>query len=345
MEMDQATTVSRLRDGIQSAEASASDFDPFAGWDLSLTRCYWFSASCTLYISIYCMQKWPDAFYRIAVGDQERIPSVIWPRSTSRGFLVALVINCGLMIRSPSSLAVSVVHHSDQVPKKKLPLGTLNYDTTTKDWTFVPRPQPVSPKSPQPTNANAEAIGDEVTSVGKSPSALSGNNHQAEQSSSYDEIVNNPTQPVNEAISQSTSITNSNSVSNPKILVSLCFMQGEYMDLLVVLDYLGGNIPNLLTSVLFFDFTELASEFLADRGSTMVQAKCSPSPVNRRYEYGIRLTSSISEWYWLRPVAVHLHFGSADPKLFVGTRRYNLEGRLVWHHASPGEACSCSSCV
>ena len=205
MEIDQSTTVSRLRDGIRSTEASASDLDPFASWDLSSIRWCWISQNYKLEIEINCTQEWPTRFCSITVGDEENIPGPLWFGSNSTGFRVVLVIDCGLMIHA--SQAVSMLYYPDQLPMKKLHLGTLNYDITTEEWIFVPRPQQVFPKSPQPTPANAEAIGDEVTSIEKSPSALPGNNHQVEQSSPYDEIGNNQTQPVNEAISQSASIT------------------------------------------------------------------------------------------------------------------------------------------
>jgi hypothetical protein len=181
MEIDQATTVSRLRDRIQSAEASASDFDPFVDWDLSSIQCccYWIPQNWKLEIHINCTQKCQKVFYLI-IGEKEIHPNVLWSGSISGGFRVMLTIYCGLITRSPSSQAVSVGYHSDQLPKKELPLGTLNYDIITKAWIFVPRPRRVFPKSPQPTPANAEAIGDEMTSIEESPSALPGNNHQAE---------------------------------------------------------------------------------------------------------------------------------------------------------------------
>jgi hypothetical protein len=345
MEIDQATTVSRLRDGIQSTEASASDSDPFAGWHLSSTQssqCYRISRSWGVEIHINCMQKLPKAFYRVTVGDQEIISSVFWSRSISGGFHVTLVIDCGLLIHSPSSLAVSVVHRSDQLPNKKLPLGTLNYDIITKEWFFLPRPQQVFPKSPQPTPASAEAIGDEVTSVEKSASAVPGNDHQLEQSSSFGEVVNIQRQPVNKNISQSASITNYNSVSDWKIVFSFFNTKAD-RGLWVGLKHRGRNVPSLRTGVLSFGFTQ--PDIGGNRITTMVQAMCPLSPIEGSGVYHIQPHLSIDEWFRTHPVAVHLHIGSADVKLFVGTLRYNLEGRLVWHQASPRETCPCSSCV
>lgn len=340
MEIDQATTVSRLRDGIHSTEASASDFDPFAGWDLSSIRYYWFSQSCTLDIYINCKQKWPEAFYRITVGDEEKITSVFWHESISSGFHVILVVDCRFM--TGPSLAVSLVYLSDQLPKKELPLGTLNYDIKSAGWSFIARPQHVFPKSPQPTPANAEAIGDEVTSIEKSPSALPGNNHQAEQSSSFEEVVNIQRQPVNGNISQSASITNCNSVSDWKIVYSHFNTKAD-RDLWVGLEHRGRNVPSLSTGVLSFGFTQ--PEICGNRITTMVQAMCSLYPIKGPNVYHIQPHLSIDEWFRTHPIAVHLHIGSADVKLFVGTLRYNLEGRLVWHQASPRETCPCSSCV
>jgi hypothetical protein len=191
MEIDQSTIVSRLRDGIRSTEASASDFDPlipFARWDLSSIRSSirwcWISQNYNLKIEINCTQEWPTRFCSIIVGDEENIPGPLCFGSNSTGFRVVLVIDCGLMIHA--SQAVSMLYYPDQLPMSKLHLGTLKYDITMEEWIFVPRPQKVFRMSPQPTPTNAEAIGDEVTSTGKSPSALPGNNHQAEQSSSYD---------------------------------------------------------------------------------------------------------------------------------------------------------------
>jgi hypothetical protein len=117
------------------------------------------------------------------------------------------------------------------------------------------------------------------------------------------------------------------------------------MDLRVILDYAGGNAPKLPISGPFFDFTELESEFPADCGSTTALAVWFRSSVNHRDVYCIELHLSRFEWYWGRPVALHLYFGSVGPKLFVGTRRYDHERKLVWHQASPREAGSCSSCV
>jgi hypothetical protein len=113
------------------------------------------------------------------------------------------------------------------------------------------------------------------------------------------------------------------------------------MNLRVVLEYPGGNVPNLLASVLTFEFTKL--EVRPDHGCIMVQAKCYLSSGNDVCD--IHMHSSVYDWYWMRPVAVHLHLGSADAKLFVGTRRYDHKRRLVWYEASPRETCPCSSCV
>ena len=174
------------------------------GEDFSSIQCFCTSQSHRLEIDINCTQEWPTTFCSITVGDEEKIPTVLWMGSISTGFRVTLVIDCGLMIHA--SQAVSLVYHPDQLPMKKLPLGTLNYDIVANEWVFVPRPQHVSPKSPQPTPTNAEAIGNEVTSIEKSPSALPGNNHQPEQSSPCDEIGNNQTQQVSETSSQAASI-------------------------------------------------------------------------------------------------------------------------------------------
>jgi hypothetical protein len=361
MEIDQSTTVSRLGDGrsgqddflgpthaldltahyIQSTEASACDFDPFASWDLSSIQCCWTSQSHKLEIDINCTQEWPTTFYSITVGDEEKnITKVFWFGSISTGFRVTLVIDCGLMIHP--SQAVSLVYHPNQSYKKKLPLGTLDYDVVANEYSFVPRPQQIFPKSPQLTPANAEAIGNEVTSIEKSPSVRPGNNHQAEQSSSSDVIVNNPTQPFIEAISQSASITDSASMSDWKILNSYCFsVMDRCIELHVVLEYPGGNVPNRLARVPSFEFKELGkSADRTDRRSTMVQASRSFISDKRFAVYEI-----YHEWYYMRAVAVHLHLGSADAKLFVGTRRFDNEGRLVWHQALPRETCPCSSCI
>jgi hypothetical protein len=61
--------------------------------------------------------------------------------------------------------------------------------------------------------------------------------------------------------------------------------------------------------------------------------------------YYIHLESARVAWYWAFPVAVHLHFGSGDPGVFVGTRRRGVLGRFEWYQASPRETCLCSSCV
>ncbi len=347
MDIDQAAIVSRLRDGIQPTEASASDFDPFASWDFHSARCCGGLYQPCLEIHIGCGEKWPEAIYRIAVGDVETVPVVNWCRSIPGDYCVSLQVECASMTGC-LSLGVSMVCRSHQLSMKKFRLGTLEYDIITDEWGFVPRLQGVLPKSPRTTPANAEAVGNEVGSGDQSPSAVPGNNHQSELSSSNDEVVNNQTLPVNEAISQSGSITNSNSFSDRKILTSFCFMQDSYMSLQVVLEYPGGNVPDLLTSVLFFGITELESGFLKDRRSTTVKAMCSPSSFPRRdvTVYYVQLHSSSFEWYWMRAVAAHLYFGPAGPKLFVGTRRYDHESRcFAWHQASPRETCPCSSCV
>jgi hypothetical protein len=340
VETEQLAIVSRSKDATQSNEGSASHFDPFGSWDLSSTQCFWnFPPNC-LRININCMQTWPESLYRIAVGGEETVPSVTWCRTISGGYCARLQIECKSMIVGPP-LGVSVVYRSDQLPTKKLLLGFLDYDTTTYEWIFVPNPLLAFFNSP-PTPTCAEAISDKVASVAKSPCVVPGNDHQTERSSSHEKVVNIPRQQVSETSSQAASIPNSKVVA---YVVSSHFITKylKYMDLGVVLELSVVKIPHLLTSALSFNFTGI--DDLANRRSTTVQAKCSLRSSNRRDVYDIHLHSSICEWFCMRPVAVHLHLGSADAKLFVGTRRHDHEGRLVWHQASPRETCPCSSCI